>query len=392
MKLGITYDTTGITIQTLSEILDEREANLQTFLGTDFTISGDNAIANLQLADADREFDLQELLLYFAMQLDPDQAEGIWLDFICALNNIKRYSPEKTLIPLTITGTPNVSKNAGTIIVVDEDTDEYFTNVDAFIVGSGGTVNVSFQATSFGDISASSGHTYSLKTASSGISSVAWNTSGTYSIGRYAETDTELRSRREYTIELSATSTLASIKANVSEVEGVSYLNVYENDTSSTVDTIPSKAFEVVVLGGANTDIATAILEKKPVGIQAYGTTTETITDENDNSFNIGFTRPTETPVKLRITAKVSSLQSEAWETDIKQKLVEKFEEIYSVGDDIYTYNLYCVLNDIPEILNVSVFDVEKEIDSNNWAASLVIGNREVATISTANITITQNT
>ena len=390
--MGITYDTTGITIQTLSEILDEREANLQTFLGTDFTISGDNAIANLQLADADREFDLQELLLYIAMQLDPDQAEGIWFDFICALNNIKRYSPEKTLIPLTITGTPNVSKNAGTIIVVDEDTDEYFTNVEAFTVGVGGTIATTFQATSFGDISASSGHTYSLKTASSGISSVAWDGTGTYSIGRYAETDIELRARREYTVELSASSTLASIRANVSEVDGVSYLNIYENDTISTVDTIPAKSFEVVVLGGDDVEIATAILEKKGAGIQAYGTDTETILDENGNSFVIGFTRPTETPIELRITATVSSLQPESWETDVKQKIVEKFEELYSVGSDIYTYNLYCVLNDIPEILNVSVFEVEKEVDSNNWATSLVIGKREVTTISTTNITITQNT
>ena len=392
MKLGITYDTTGITIQTLSEILDEREVNLQTFLGADFTISGDNAIANLQLADAEREFDLQELLLYIAMQLDPDQAEGIWLDFICALNNIKRYEPLKTLIPLTVTGTPNVSKSAGTIVVVDEDTDEYFTNLEAFTVGIGGTVNVSFQATSFGDISANSGHTYSLKTASSGISDVAWDISGVYSIGRYAETDIELRARREYTVELSASSTLASIRANVSEVDGVEYLEVYENDTMSTVDTIPAKSFEVVVLGGDDVEIATAILEKKGAGIQAYGASTETIVDEDGNSFIVGFTRPTEVPIELRITATVSSLQSQAWEDSIKQNIVEKFEEIYNVGDDIYTYNLYCVLNDAPEIINVSVFEVEKEIDSSNWSTSLIVGKREVATISVNNIIITQNT
>lgn len=390
--MGITYDTTGITIQTLSEILDEREVNLQTFLGTDFAISGDNVIANLQLADADREFELQELLLYIAMQLDPDQAEGIWLDFICDLNNIKRYAPEKTLIPLTVNGTPNVSKNAGTIIVVDEDTDEYFTNLEPFTVGIDGTVDVSFQATSFGDISADSGHTYSLKTASSGISSVDWDIAGTYSLGRYAETDIELRARRKYILESSASSTLASIFTNVSQVNGVEYLNIYENDTMSTVDTIPAKSFEVVVLGGDDTEVATAILEKKGAGIQAYGTSTETILDENGNSFVVGFTRPTEIPVEFRITATVSSLQLEEWETNIKQRLVEKFEDIYSIGDDVYTYNLYCILNDIPEIVNVSVFDVEKEVDSSNWATSLVIGKREVATISTANITITQNT
>lgn len=390
--MGITYDTTGISIQTLSEILDERESNLQTFLGSDFTISGDNAIANLQLADSDRELALQELLLYIAMQLDPDQAEGIWLDFICALNNIRRYSAEKTIIPLTVTGTANISKTAGSIIVIDEDTDEYFTNIDAFTMGVGGTVNVAFQATSFGDISASSGHTYILKTASSGISSVAWDGTGIYAIGRYAETDTDLRARREYAVDLTATSTLASIRSNVSEVNGVSYLEVYENDTMSTVDAIPAKSFEVVVQGGYDIDIATAILGKKPAGIQAYGTDTETIVDENGNSFVIGFTRPVEVPVEFRITAKVSSLQSEDWETSVKQAIVERFEDIYSVGSDIYVFDLYCILNSIEEIINVTQFQVEKEIDSNNWSDSLVIGAREVATISISNIEITQTT
>ena len=63
--MSITYDTTGISIQTLTEILDERENNLQSFLGADFVISGDSAIGNLQAADSDREFDIQELFDQF---------------------------------------------------------------------------------------------------------------------------------------------------------------------------------------------------------------------------------------------------------------------------------------------------------------------------------------
>ena len=85
--MGIQFDSNGITIQNLSEILDERENTLRPTIGNDFVISGESTIANLQAVDADREVDIQELLLYVANQLDPDQAEGIWLDYICALNN-----------------------------------------------------------------------------------------------------------------------------------------------------------------------------------------------------------------------------------------------------------------------------------------------------------------
>ena len=72
--------------------------------------------------------------------------------------------------------------------------------------------------------------------------------------------------------------------------------------------------------------------------------------------------------------------------------MVERFEDIYSVGSDVYIFDLYCILNDVKEIINVTQFQVEKEVDSNNWSDSLVINAREVATISVSNIEITQTT
>ena len=58
----------------------------------------------------------------------------------------------------------------------------------------------------------------------------------------------------------------------------------------------------------------------------------------------------------------------------------------------IYVFDLYCVLNSIPEIINVTQFQVQKETDSNNWSDSLIMDKRELATLSISNITITQNT
>ena len=55
-------------------------------------------------------------------------------------------------------------------------------------------------------------------------------------------------------------------------------------------------------------------------------------------------------------------------------------------------FDLYCVLNSIPEIINVTQFQVQKETDSNNWSDSLIIDKRELATLSISNIAITQNT
>ena len=116
----IQYDQNGLIIQSLLDILSERENSCQKIFGDDFYISGESVVANLQSADADREFSIQELLLYIANQLDPDQAEGIWLDYICALNNITRYKATKSTIPITVIGTAGTAKNTGEKLLESE--------------------------------------------------------------------------------------------------------------------------------------------------------------------------------------------------------------------------------------------------------------------------------
>lgn len=388
--MTILYDENGLVIQNLNEILDERESACQDFLGSDFTIAGESVVGNLQASDADRELALQEALLYLATQLDPNQAEGIWLDYICALNNIQRYQATKSTIPIKIIGTAGTAKNTGEITIVDETTDEYYTNSSTFIIGEDGTVNTIFTATSFGAITALPSSNFSLKTPSLGISSVEYNSSGEATVGRNVETDEELRARRLDAVTYTASSILSSIKAAVSQVEGVTYLNAYENDTMSEVDTLPAKSFEIVVEGGDDDAIAKAILLKKPAGIQAFGTTTKTVEDSDGNIFNIGFTRPEKVAIDYRLTFTSDDTQTEEWKENLKNELYKGFNNLYNVGDDVYVYNLYCVLNSQPEIKNVTQFQVQKHA-TDTWSDVVEIGKRELATLSIDDITITQS-
>lgn len=388
--MTIQYDENGLVIQNLSEILDERESACQDFLGSDFTIAGESVVGNLQASDADRELALQEALLYLATQLDPNQAEGIWLDYICALNNIQRYQATKSTIPIKVIGTVGTAKNTGEITIVDETTDEYYTNSGAFIIGEDGTVNTIFTATSFGAITALPSSNFSLKTPSIGISSVEYNSSGEATVGRNTETDEELRARRLDAVTYTASSILSSIRASVAQVEGVTYLNAYENDTMSEVDTLPAKSFEIVVEGGDDDEIANAILLKKPAGIQAFGTTTKTVEDSDGNIFNIGFTRPEKIAIDYRLTFTSDDTQTEEWIENLKNELYKAFNNLYNVGDDVYVYNLYCVLNNQSEIKNVTQFQVQKH-GTDTWSDVVEIGKRELATLSINDITITQS-
>lgn len=64
----------------------------------------------------------------------------------------------------------------------------------------------------------------------------------------------------------------------------------------------PGKSFEIVVLGGTDADIAQAIWDSKPAGIQSYGNTSETVTDSDNREWPISFTRPTQIPIYVAIT------------------------------------------------------------------------------------------
>ena len=64
----------------------------------------------------------------------------------------------------------------------------------------------------------------------------------------------------------------------------------------------PGHSIEIVALGGADLDVATAILNSKPGGIQTYGTTTVPVTDSLGTVRLISFSRPTEVPIYVGIT------------------------------------------------------------------------------------------
>lgn len=81
-------------------------------------------------------------------------------------------------------------------------------------------------------------------------------------------------------------------------------IGVQNNTTGSAITVAfgrPGHSFEIVVAGGTNDAIAKAILGAGPAGIQPYGSTVVQELDNFNNLYNIGFSRPTETPIYVSI-------------------------------------------------------------------------------------------
>lgn len=171
-------------------------------------------------------------------------------------------------------------------------------NSDFTLYAIGSTVL--FEAVSTGPRPAIVGALTDIKTPVTNLMSIYNYLEG--SLGRTIETDTALRIRRDTSVRAVGSATAEAIKARIiQEVEGVSAVYIYENDTAAVVDGRPPHSFEAVVIGGDQQEIAEKIWEVKPAGISTYGTTSALVEDSEGFMHTISFSRSTTAYIWINI-------------------------------------------------------------------------------------------
>ena len=391
--MPIEYDANGIITQDLVEILDERENNLKRTMGDDFIIDKTTPIGNMELADATNEANIQDLIAWLIPnQIDANTAQGIFLDAICEKNRIYRKQPEYTKINFILNGAPDTLFYSGDIIVTDNLTGIYYDLNEDATIGSDGTISAQFICEDYGEYAPASGSVLEILTPVVGLNSVTLNTENpNIVLGRLAETDDELRIRREYSVGQTATTTMASMLASIYSLDGVLHATYFENDTLSTDSHgVPAKAFEFIVDGGDENEISDVIFYNKSIGSQAYGTTVIEKTDEEGNIYSIGFSKADNVNVGMEIILTVSSLPSETWLNNVKNALKEKFDNIQGIGDDVKNYDYFTVLTTFSGINNidsVKIYDVD--VTGAPLYDQLPISEKQIGKLDIANILIT---
>lgn len=212
-------------------------------------------------------------------------------------------------------------------------------NADFTLYAIGSTVL--FEAVSTGPRPAIVGALTDIKTPVTNLMSIYNYLEG--SLGRTIETDTALRIRRDTSVRAVGSATAESIKARIlQEVEGVSAVYIYENDTSVTVDGRPPHSFETVVIGGDQQEIAEKIWEVKPAGISTYGTTSVLVSDSEGMLHSVSFSRSTTAYIWLNI--EISLFGEEVFPANgatlIAQAIVDYFAGI-APGKDLVIQRLF---------------------------------------------------
>ena len=157
---------------------------------------------------------------------------------------------------------------------------------------------------------------------------------------RNVESDVELRLRHSTASRATGSATVKAIRARLlAEVPGVTAVSVYENRSMYIVNSMPAHSFETVVQGGVDQLVGQNIWDNKPAGIETYGNTLVTVTDDNGESQPVEFSRPVSQYLWVRVTV-TDFYPEEDLPDDTVQAIkaaVVATAQALTVGEDVIT-------------------------------------------------------
>lgn len=159
-----------------------------------------------------------------------------------------------------------------------------------------------------------------------------------WSIGAARESDEDLRLRHSQSTQLVGLRTEAAIIARVLAIQGVQKALLRDNvlDVTDPVTGLPPHSFEVVVKGGDDTEIATAILNTKSAGIQTFGTEEVRVADDSGIVRQIFFSRPADIILWVRVEYELYDEESAPSDLEdlIKEQVLD-YGQSLDIGEDV---------------------------------------------------------
>ncbi len=342
----------GFKMKRLPDIKSDMEASARSALGSDATLLPDSVEGTIISVFSEIIAEQWEQLSAAYNAFNPISVTGQNLDDLAFLTGISRLAPKPSTAFLDITGIDNTVIPAGSIVRHNVSSSEFLTDT-AVEIGVGfatGTASVFASARINGELDAVAGTLTIIDTPLNGWSTVINNTDA--NLGRLSETDSELRARRSRSLSLSGLSSLESIISSVQGIAGVSYAGAVENFTD-VIDAngLSPHSFEVVVLGGSDIAVAQAIWEKKPAGIEPFGSVTALANDIFGNTHSMSFSRPTQTTIYINADISFSGKIPDDASTVLSQAIIDFVNGLLvsgisiEVSDDVINSRMYMPFN-----------------------------------------------
>ena len=336
------------------------------YLGTDTAKYQEISIFSLKIYDAN----LASQVAYNARS--PLTAIGSDLDSIVKLNGLARLPASYSTAPLTVSGAPQTPITNGR--VTDSQGNVWALPVDVTIPNSGSiTVGITCQTT--GAVQAAA----NTITTISGGATAGWTGATNPSPalpGLPVEADSQLRSRQALSVAAPSLTRLASTIAAIAAAPGVTRYatgnptpdsgpgSSIENPTGA-VDYWgnPPHSISMVVEGGLDLDVATAIYQKRGLGVytnpdSTAGSRSVPVTDPNTGTvMTIGFQRPSYIPVYVTMILNPLAGYTSATLAAVQTAIVQYLNSL-QIGETVTFSSFYAIAQSVMPSLLTPQFSI----------------------------------
>lgn len=387
-------DSTGVIVADTSTILATVQNEFISAFGSGLIVTPDTPQGVLITGETTSRSSVIKNNAALANQINPNLAAGVFLDAICALTGLQRIAATASTLTATLSGV------AGTII--PEGTrartpiGDIFLTTGAVVIGGGGTITANFESQILGPVACEIGQ---LSQIVDGI--LGWETvtnSNAATLGNSIQSDQSLRALRKVTLAGQGVALPEAIISGLYKVPNVLSLTFQENveATTQVINGITMVAHSVYacVDGGTDTDVATSLLANKSLGAGWNGSTEIDIVEPySGQTYTVKFDRPTGIPINVRATVTNTDLLIDAT-TAVKSAILAyaagtiEGEPGLVVGQDVSAFELAGAINIQYPSIFVSNLEISDDGGYVYQNAAIVIGVNEIATISSANITV----
>lgn len=391
----ITWTDAGFVIPASQSVLDGVLADFNDAFGGVLNLTLTTPQGQLATSEAACIDYSYQIFQNFTQQVDPAYASGRMQDAIGRLYFMTRISATSTSVTCTCTGLSGTVIPAGALAVADDGT--IYSCTSGGTIPITGTIDLAFNATVTGPITAAAGSVNQIYQAIPGWDSV--NNAADGVLGNDVETRAAFEARRTASVGANSMGIIPSVLGSVLAVPGVLDAYVTENttDTNQTIGgalLLPHSIF-VSVYGGTDLDVATAIWTKKSPGCGYNGNTTVTVQDTSSNyaypypSYDVTFTRPTPVTIPFTVTiANSTSVPSDA-AAQIQAAIVSAFAggdggDRAKIGTDVYASRYYAPVAALGSWVKIISIEVGSPLGN-----SVTINIDEIPVTSAPDITVT---
>jgi len=389
LGLSATVTASGISAPDYQTILSTITSYFQQIYGTDAYIDPDSKDGQMIALYALGIHDANNAMITVYNSFSPATAQSGALSSNVKINGIVRKAAMKSTADLLITGTPGTLLAAATVRDSNGALWDLPPNVN---IDVSGTMTVTATSRINGVVTAQAGTIIQIATPTLGWFTATNPLAAT--AGNNAETDQQLRQRQARSTALPSQTTLDGIDGALLDVDGVTRVRIYENDTNVTDSNgLPAHSISCVVDGGDSTEIATVISKKKDQGTSTFGTTSIDIIGKYGEPKTINFSRPVIAEIFVNINLSVYAGYTSSVADSIKAE-VSKYINSLSIGDDVLVSRVYSPANlgvmsgGDSRYYDINSLTIGKSVTS-AAASNIDIAYNEAASSDIANINIT---